>query len=113
MNDVMKLLENKFRFPFLDFCQEFKIKKEGMIGGKFNRPNAKWVLNSLDELELLLGPDGNTVMKYLKLFKNLYEMYVAQDISKNYKIIIEAWKKEFDKTAKFVQQINTIFCTNI
>ena len=68
-----------------------------MIGGKYNGPACKRVLNFLDGLEPLLGPDGQPVLDYLRSFKALYDMYVARELDQSYTVIIQTWRSMFDE----------------
>ena len=97
VNDVLELLEERFTQPFQEFRDYFKIKAEGMIGGKFNGPACKRVLCSLDGLEPLLGPDGKPVLDYLRSFKDMYDMYVATELDQSYSVVIQTWRSMFDE----------------
>ena len=74
MNDVLSDLEVRFPAQMKTFCERFHILRGNMIGGAFNGPSVKAVLQEAALLDLaqLLGAQGEDHVEYLYTIRELH-----------------------------------------
>ena len=97
MNDVLGDLEKRFPAEMKSFCETFHILQGDMIGGAFNGPAVKAVLQepALVALAQLLGVEGEDHVEYLHTVRELHILFASRSLSQNYPTIINNWKSSF------------------